>query len=62
MERRDERCPEKCNESRWFRRVLAPSVEDALDQAGGAAPPVLHTRPGGEVVGVFELEAWRQRQ
>jgi hypothetical protein len=42
------------NKHREFRRVLAASVEEALDFAAGAYV-VLHTRPGGEVVGAFEL-------
>jgi hypothetical protein len=41
--------------SRFFRRLaVAGSVEEALDGAAGA-PAVLHTHPGGEIVGLVEV-------
>lgn len=40
---------------RFFLRVpVAESPEDALDGCDGVAP-VLHTRPGGDIVGIVEV-------
>lgn len=43
---------------RYFLRVpVFDTVADAIDwcQREGAETPVLHTRPGGDVVGVVEV-------
>lgn len=39
--------------TRWFQRVIADTVTEAVDQSRGRA--VLHTRAGGEVVGAYEV-------
>lgn len=42
-------------QARWFYRVpVSDTIEQALDLSHGGRP-VLHAKPGGEVVGIVEL-------
>lgn len=44
--------------SRWFLRApISDSVEEAIDANPGRL--ILHTRPGGDVVGAVELDPQR---
>lgn len=54
--------------ARFFERIpVANTIEEALDLMNGGPPPVLqppvlHTRPGGDVVGLVEVTDRERRR